>query len=267
MAFENILFLALVQGITEFIPVSSSGHLTLMHQWAPSGQSVADELTMDVALHFGTLLAVIVYFRTDVKNLLAGGVDILARRETQNRRQATHLILATGPVLLAAAALLASGGLEYLRSAKVVAWASIIFAVPLYLADRFGASDKQLGAMQNRPALLLGLAQILALIPGASRSGVTLMAARGLGFEREAAARFSMLMAIPVIACFAALSLLQLLLQGQWGALGEAALGAALAGIFAFISIDVFLRMTRKLTLLPFVIYRVALGGAILWLL
>lgn len=275
MAFENILFLALIQGITEFIPVSSSGHLTLLHAWMPSDQAAADaltdnsmhDLTMDVALHFGTLIAVIVYFRAEVKNLVHGGVDILTRRETQNRAQAIHLILATVPVLLAAAALLASGLLDALRTPEVVAWASLIFAVPLYLADRFGASDKTLASVENRSALWLGLAQILALIPGASRSGVTLMAARGLGFEREAAARFSMLMAIPVISCFAALSLLQLILQGQWGALGEAALGAILAGGFAFLSIDVFLRMTRKVSLLPFVIYRVALGGAILWLL
>ncbi len=271
MAFENILFLALIQGVTEFIPVSSSGHLTLLHQWMPSGQTSGDDLTMDltmdVALHFGTLLAVIVYFRRDVKNLLSGGVDILARRETQNRTQAIYLILATVPVLVAAVGLLASGVLESLRTAEVVAWASILFAVPLYLADRFAASDKAITGLTNRSALWLGLAQILALIPGASRSGVTLMAARGLGFEREAAARFSMLMAIPVISCFAALSLFQLILQGQWGALGDAALGAVLAGGFAFLSIDVFLRMTRKLTLLPFVIYRLVLGGVILWLL
>jgi len=140
MAFENILFLALIQGVTEFIPVSSSGHLTLLHQWMPSGQTSGDDLTMDltmdVALHFGTLLAVIVYFRRDVKNLLSGGVDILARRETQNRTQAIYLILATVPVLVAAVGLLASGVLESLRTAEVVAWASILFAVPLYLADR-----------------------------------------------------------------------------------------------------------------------------------
>jgi undecaprenyl-diphosphatase len=118
--------------------------------------------------------------------------------------------------------------------------------------------------MVVKPAFILGLAQMLALIPGASRAGVTLMAARGLGFSREAAARYSMLMAMPVILAFACFGLLELVAMGRYDALGTALLGALLAALFAFATIDLFLKMTRHLSLLPFVIYRIGLGAAIL---
>ena len=261
MAFDHILILALIQGVTEFIPVSSSGHLTLAHGLT----DLPDHgVTMDVALHFGTLLAVMVYFRADVVRLLRGLVHVPLRRQTSDAQEAMHMIYATLPVLAAAALLLASGLLDHLRSAHVVAWASIIFAVPLYLADRFAPTQKTLADMADRPALLMGLAQMLALIPGASRAGVTIMAGRALGFSREAAARYSMLMAMPVIAAFALFGLLELISEAAWEALGQAALGALLAAIFAFITIDLFLRLTRRLSLLVFVLYRIALGGAIL---
>jgi undecaprenyl-diphosphatase len=186
------------------------------------------------------------------------------RRGTRERQEALNMVYATMPVLIAAGVLLASGILEHLRAAHVVAWAGIIFAVPLYLADRFGGQDKMLDDMNPRSTFIMGLAQMLALIPGASRAGVTLMAGRRLGFSREAAARYSMLMAMPVILCFALFGLLELISAQAWGELGDAALGAGLAAIFAFVTIDVFLRMTRKLSLTIFVLYRLALGGAIL---
>lgn len=261
MAFDHILILALIQGVTEFIPVSSSGHLTLAHGLT----ALPDHgVAMDVALHFGTLLAVMVYFRADVMRLMSGLVHLPLRRQTQQARAATHMIYATLPVLIAAALMLVSGMVESLRSAQLVAWASIIFAVPLYLADRFAPAEKTVSDMADRPAMLMGLAQILALIPGASRAGVTIMAGRALGFSREAAARYSMLMAMPVIAAFALVGLLQLISAAAWGALGQAALGALLAAIFAFITIDLFLRLTRRMSLLFFVAYRIALGATIL---
>lgn len=261
MAFDHILILALIQGVTEFIPVSSSGHLTLAHGLT----GLPDHgVAMDVALHFGTLLAVMVYFRADVMRLLSGLVHLPLRRTTQEAQEAQHMIYATVPVLIAAGVLVASGILDTLRSAHVVAWASIIFAVPLYLADRFAPTQKTLADMAARPALLMGLAQMLALIPGASRAGVTLTAGRMLGFSREAAARYCMLMAMPVIAAFALFGLLELVRDAAWEALGAAALGALLAAIFAFITIDLFLRMTRHMSLTLFVLYRLALGVTIL---
>ena len=124
--------------------------------------------------------------------------------------------------------------------------------------------SKRASDMAVRPALLMGLAQMLALIPGASRAGVTIMAGRALGFSREAAARYSMLMAMPVILAFALFGLLDLWAAGNVAALGTALLGAVLAAFFAFASIDIFLKLTRRLSLLPFVLYRIGLGALIL---
>lgn len=262
MSIEHLVFLAIVQGVTEFIPVSSSGHLVLGHQLSGGAQGAA-ALSVDVALHLGTLLGVMVYFRRDVKTLLGGLVDLLRRRQSQPAAAARHMVWATMPVLLAAALLVGLGALDTLRQPHIVAWASILFAIPLYLADRYGGSGK-LDRMNDKSAALMGLAQILALIPGASRAGVTIMAARGLGFERSAAAHYSMLMAMPVIVCFALVGLAELIANGAWQALGHAAFGAALAALFAFITIDGFLRLTRTMSLWPFVVYRIGLGLAIL---
>ena len=261
MAFSQILLLAAIQGITEFIPVSSSGHLNIAHLLTRlSDQGVG----MDVALHGGTLMAVMVYFRQQTGQLIRGGVDVVRLRPSENATAAKILIIATVPVLLAATLVVTSGIMGQLRTAEVVAWASIIFAVPLYLADRFGASHLQIEKLTARPALLIGLAQMLALIPGASRAGVTMMAARWLGMEREQAARFSMLLSMPVIFCFALLGLIELILQGDTTALADALIGAALAAGFAFLTIDIFIRMTRHISLLPFVLYRLALGVGLL---
>lgn len=263
MTIEYLLLSAAIQGITEFIPVSSSGHLVLVHKAMNGAENLANPV-LDVALHFGTLIAVMVYFRQDTWQLARGSFDLLSGQKTGARDAALNMVWATLPVILAAALLLAGDMIEVLRQAEIVAWASILFAVPLYLADRFGPSDKPLAAMTARPALLMGLAQIFALIPGASRAGVTMTAGRALGFSREAAARYSMHMAMPVILAFALLGLLELIVDGRYEALGTAFIGAVLAAIFAFFTIDVFLKMTRRLSLWPFVIYRISLGLAIL---
>ena len=265
MAFDQLLLLAAIQGITEFIPVSSSGHLVLAHEWGGTGQADAlSSAVLDVALHLGTLAAVMVYFRQDVVRLATGALDVLRAKQTASRQEALNMVYATVPVLLAAALLLGFGLIDALRKPETVAWASILFAVPLYLADRYGASVKAVPDMAARPALLMGLAQMLALIPGASRAGVTIMAGRALGFSREAAARYSMLMAMPVILAFALFGLLDLWAAGNVAALGTALFGAALAALFALASIDIFLKLTRHLSLLPFVLYRVGLGAVIL---
>ena len=181
---------------------------------------------LDVALHLGTLAAVMVYFRQDVGRLAMGAFDMLRMKDTAPRQEALNMVYATLPVLLAAALLLGLGLIDALRTPEIVAWASILFAVPLYLADRYGASVKAVPDMAARPAFLMGLAQMLALIPGASRAGVTIMAGRSLGFSREAAARYSMLMAMPVILAFALFGLLDLWAAGNVAALGTALLGA-----------------------------------------
>lgn len=270
MGLDHLLLLAAIQGITEFIPVSSSGHLQLVH-----GLTAYPDhgLVIDVALHAGTLLAVMAYFRRDVGLMLVGARDIIRRQPSAAAHLVQVLVIASLPVLLAAAVLVALDVTDALRKPEIVAWASIIFAIPLWLADRRQASqssditasegsDPQ--SISPRHALIIGLAQILALIPGASRAGVTITAGLVLGFDRTQAARFSMLLAMPVIAAFALVGLVDLVQAGAHQALGTALVAGLLAGLFALATIHVFLKMTRMMGLLPFVIYRIGLGIGLL---
>jgi undecaprenyl-diphosphatase len=143
MAFDQLLLLAAIQGITEFIPVSSSGHLVLAHEWG--GTQTGDALStavLDVALHLGTLVAVMVYFRHDAVRLAVGALDMLRMKQSAPCQEARNMVYASLPVLLVAVLLLGLGLIDALRTAEIVAWASILFAVPLYVADRYGASAK-----------------------------------------------------------------------------------------------------------------------------
>ena len=270
MGLDHLLLLAAIQGITEFIPVSSSGHLQLVH-----GLTAFPDhgLAVDVALHAGTLLAVMAYFYRDVGLMLVGARDIVRRQPSAPAHLVRVLVIASLPVLLAGATLVVLGVTDALRKPEIVAWASIVFAIPLWLADRrhvTRSSDikaSEGGDVQTispRHALIIGLAQMLALIPGASRAGVTIMAGLYLGFDRTQAARFSMLLAMPVIGAFALVGLVDLVQAGALEALGTALVAGLLAALFAFATIHVFLKMTRTIGLLPFVIYRIGLGIGLL---
>jgi undecaprenyl-diphosphatase len=260
MTLENIFILAVIQGITEFLPISSSGHLSLLHNVT----SYPDQGVMiDVALHAGTLLAVLAYFRADVATVLIGVWNIIRGKDGTENKLAWAMVIATVPILIGGGLLLASGYADVLRSAQVIAWASIIFAIPLYLCDRC-VIDKTIADVDGRFALWVGLSQILALIPGASRSGVTMTAARALGLSREDAARFSMLMACPVIFLFALAGFYDLMSAEDPGRLQDGLIAGGLAAIIAFVSIHLFIKLTKRLSFLPFVIYRIGLGTAIL---
>ena len=253
--FFQIAVLALIQGLTEFLPISSSGHLLLPSMllgWPDQG------LAFDVAFHGGTLLAVIWYFRRELVRIIHAGL----------RHGPLHaegrlfwlLLLATAPVGLAG--LLSRDAVEtYTRSVPVVASASIVFGLMLGYADLRGRRDLGLNSIDWRIALLIGLAQMLALIPGASRSGVTMTAALLCRLDRETAARFSFLLAIPVMLASSALQAVELIARpppaDQLLLLG---VGAALAAVVAWLSIHWFLRWIGRVSFQPFVIYRVALG-------
>ena len=270
MGLDHLLLLAAIQGITEFIPVSSSGHLQLVHGLI----AFPDHgLAVDVALHAGTLLAVMAYFYRDVGLILVGARDIVRRQPSAPANLVWVLMIASLPVLLAGAILVVLGVTDALRKPEIVAWASIVFAIPLWLADRKHATRSsdikasERGDVQTispRHALIIGLAQMLALIPGASRAGVTIMAGLYLGFDRTQAARFSMLLAMPVIGAFALVGLVDLVQAGALEALGMALVAGLLAALFAFATIHMFLKITRKIGLLPFVIYRIGLGIGLL---
>lgn len=261
-------WLALLQGVTEFLPVSSAGHLALaprLFGWPDQG------LAFDVAVHVGTLLAVVVYFRADVGRLaVAWFASITGRPATLHSKLAWALLFATLLISIAGA-LLESLVAGQLRSVTAVALATMGFGVLLGLADWRGAKNRALDTITWRDITVIACAQVLALIPGASRAGVTISAGLAMGLTREAAARFSFLLAMPVIAA-AGVWQARGLFGGDGGGHGD--LGAPAWGVLAFatvlsaavalLCIHCFLGFARRHSLLPFVIYRVALGVILL---
>lgn len=259
MPFLHLAILALIQGLTEFIPVSSSAHLILPAQVI---EGFEDQGTaIDVAAHVGSLGAVILYFRAEVRQLCQGLVDTVRGQAGEARGLFLSLAVATIPFLVVAPIFALSGAADAVRSVTVIAWASIGFGIVLWFADRMPARFERL-PRRMPPALVIGAAQCLALIPGTSRSGITITAARALGFDRTAAARFSMLMSIPAIAASGAYLALDAVSQPlPWAAIG---IVAALSFASAYGAIGVFLYLTRSASFTPFVLYRIALGGVLL---
>jgi len=263
MPLFHLVILALIQGITEFLPVSSSGHLALY----PILTGEEDQgQTIDVAVHVGTLFAVLIYFRQDVLRVIEGLFSLIRlNHQTSEARLAILLILSTIPVVIAGALLSVSGLNDQLRSVAVIGWMTIIWGVVLYLADRFGNQNKAADDWSMKDAIAMGLAQIIALAPGASRSGVTMTMARGLGYKRVDAARLSMLMSIPTIIAAGSLTSLKLISSGDM-ALGQDAVFAAILAFFAALAaLTVMMRMLQTWSMTPFVIYRMILGAILLW--
>ena len=253
----QIIVLAIVQGITEFLPISSSGHLILVPLvtgWPDQG------LAMDVAVHVGTLGAVMLYLWRDLWRML---VSLIQFRSTdpelvQARKMILFLIIGTIPVVIAGLAFKDFFS-EALRSMAVIGWAMLGFGILLYIIDRACPDGRTLDEMQIKGALIVGLWQVLALIPGTSRAGITMTGARWMGFSRVEAARFSMLLSIPTILAAGMLLTLDMLEQGgQFGT--DAMLAAGLALISALIAMALMMRWLKTASFTPFVIYRVVLG-------
>ncbi len=256
----QIVVLALIQGVTEFLPVSSSAHLVLVGQFVEGWKDQG--LAFDAAVHVGTLAAVMLYFRHDLAAMLKGALN--RRADPVGRRLLLAVILATIPALIVGT--LASGLIEaWTRNPILIAWTTILFGLLLGLADLFGRNADPVGAVGLRSALLIGLAQVLALIPGTSRSGITITAGLALGLSREAAARFSFLMSIPIIAAAGAWGFLSALTRGGTFELGQFAAGALIAGVFAWLTIAAFMVWLRRFGMAPFVLYRLLLGAFLLY--
>ena len=253
------LILALLQGLTEFLPISSSGHLILPSEllgWPDQG------LAFDVAVHVGTLLAVLVYFRNDVSALIKGWFASVSGHNNQHGQLAWCLILATVPAALAG--LVFDDIIEtHMRSTQVIASTTIVFGVLLGLADKVPGRERELLDIGWRIALIIGCAQALALIPGTSRSGITITAALFLGFSRQSAAQFSFLMSISIILLSGGYKGLQLLgtTAVDWSLI---ALGVAVSAISAYLCIYYFLAFINRIGMMPFVYYRLALGFTLL---
>jgi len=259
----DIIALALIQGITEFLPVSSSGHLVL---WPLLTGRPDQGVTMDVAVHMGTLAAVCLYFRHDAGELLVGLADVLrGRRGTNAARLFLLIALATLPAVVAGLVLKLTGWVDALRALEVIGWATLLGGLLLWYADRTGPQRRDTGGWGLHDAIMMGLAQALALVPGTSRSGITMTMARFLGFQRADAARLSLLMAMPVILAAGVLETAGLVRNGDLALSGELALGAALSFVAALGALSVMMRMFRRdWTMLPFVIYRLVLGVGLL---
>ena len=261
----HAIVLALVQGLTEFLPISSSAHLILVPAllgWPDQG------LAFDVAVHVGTLVAVVAYLRRDLARLAAGWVRSVfgARPFAPESRMGWMIIAATVPV--GAAGLLAGDAVErHLRAPMVIAVANLVFALLLLAADRWGSGARGEESLTVPRAVLVGCAQALALVPGASRSGVTITAGLALGLAPRAAARFSFLLAVPVIALAGGAKGFDLLAAPgavDWTWFGA---GALVAGVSAYACIGVFLALVARVGLWPFAVYRIALGAVLLILL
>ena len=260
MSIEQILVLAIVQGLTEFLPVSSSGHLILIPAltgWADQGSAT------DVMVHIGSLFAVLVYFWKDVFNLVGGIGDVFKGRVTQHSRMVTIIGFATIPAIGFGALLKLTGWSDAIRGVEIVAYGAIFFGILMYAADRLGKTTRKMEDMTLAPAMLIGFAQAVALIPGTSRSGITMTAARFLGFERGEAARFSFLLGIPAILAAGIFTGLEATQAGN--AISADAYWAAFITFFAALAaIALLMAVVKRTTFLVFVIYRFILGFVLL---
>ena len=252
--------LGLVQGLSEFLPISSSAHLTLM-PWLLGWEDPG--LAFDVALHFGTLLAVLWYFRMEWLTLIkaAFGIVTTGRIETPEKRKVIYLIIATIPGAIGGL-LLQSKAESAFRSPQIIAIALIVMGIVLWLVDRLVDQRRVLGEMRWVDALLIGLSQVIALIPGVSRSGSTITTGRGLRFDRESAAEFSFLMSMPIIAAAVVLEGPKALAGG--GFTNELMSGVAASAISGWLAISILMRFVSKHSYRIFGLYRIALGIAVL---
>ena len=260
----QLFILALVQGITEFLPISSSGHLILIPAltgWADQGAM------MDVAVHVGTLTAVLLYFRQDTKGLTLAGLGSFGIAPARRAIEGTlymklfwGLVIGTIPMVIVGGLMVVTGVNDMLRTAEVIAFTSIFFGILLYIADKKGTTEKTMERMAIKPALMIGIAQVFALIPGTSRAGVTMTMARYLGFTRQEAARFSMLLSIPAIIASGAATALDAFEDTSSQQWIDAGIAAGLACLTALAAIHFLMKWLERANMTIFVVYRVLLG-------
>lgn len=263
MLLFNLILLAMIQGITEFLPISSSAHLILLHQ---ADGSTPDDLLLDVAVHLGSIMAVVLYFWSDVRDAARGGLNLIRGRTSDpGTRLARDLVVATMPAIALGSVIAAAGWADGLRDIRVIGWMMIVFGIVLWWVHRTAPETRSAETWSLRHAAVMGLWQAVALVPGVSRSGITITAARGLGYERRAAARLSMLMSIPITLATGSLVVLEL---GDGGASPALLLPVALAAILAFVAayaaLSLMMRFLDRVSFTPYVVYRLVLGAALL---
>jgi len=262
MSLLYIIALAIVQGLTEFLPVSSSGHLILFsHLTSLEDQGIG----IDVALHIGSLIAVIIYFRREILSMIKEVFVSKFKPDFSKpyNRLAYLLLVASIPALIVGLCL-RNYGMGFLRSPKIIGCTILFYGLILYGADRFFNSRRDLRDIRLKDAILIGLAQCLALVPGTSRSGITITMARFLKISRMDAAKFSMMLSIPVIAAAGCLEGYRLFVEGNIAEILYALDAVFYSFIASYLVIYLMMKWLQKWTYLPFVIYRVILGVLIL---
>jgi len=264
----QLIVIAVVQGVTEFLPISSSGHLILIPAltgWPDQG------LPMDVAVHLGTLAAVVLYFWRDLVSLAStlrrpwGRLNATSR-EGFDRHRFRSIAIATIPIVFVGAAYTIFDVEPALRSVYIIAVNSIFWGILLYVADRYGQGDREMKDMTLRQAFIVGLMQCLALVPGTSRSGVTMTGARFLGLKRTDAASFSFLISVPAVAAAGFLGVRDLIKIGNLQLIHDAIFSGTMAFLAGLAAIAYLINRLKKHGMLPFVVYRILLGvGLLVW--
>lgn len=258
----HLMLLSTLQGLTEFLPVSSSGHLILFSKFT----TFPDQgLAFDVAVHVGSIIAVMIYFSETIWEMLKGVAKtyFIPNFKNPGSKLAWLIVIGTIPAVIAGL-FLVENGTDELRSARLIGWTMLSFGIVLFIADKIGMTIRKIEHLTVLDAVLIGLAQCLALIPGTSRSGITITMGRFLGLERREAAKFAMLLSIPTIAGAGALVGWELYQQGNMAEIIYAMDGITYSFIASVLAIYIIMWWLKKSTFLPFVIYRLCLGSYLL---
>ena len=252
MTYLEAIFLAIIQGLTEFLPISSSAHLILFSELMGLTQS----LFYDVSLHLGTLIAVCIYFRSDLKNILQSIIESKSFVQSLLFKQ---LFISCIPTLILGFILVDTID-SYLRTSHVIAFTTIFFGVVLFFATFTRSKKTNINQISLFDALIIGLAQSLSLIPGTSRSGITISAGLILGLDNKTASKFSFLMAVPTIGAIAFYQIITSDIKSLVNNLDVNILGLIVSFVIAYATIDLFIKFINRIGFLPFIIYRIILG-------
>ena len=245
----EILILSIIQGISEFLPVSSAAHLVLVSKYyAFTNQS----LLIDICLHLGSLIAIIFYFRNDLFNFI------------KNKKFLIKILIGTIPIIPVGYILYQTGLIHQLRNLEIIGWTSLIFGIFLYISDKSKDTKKIENEFTNKSAIIIGLFQVLALIPGVSRSGITITSGRFLGFNRFDSAKISFFLSIPTLAAASIIGIYNIYKEGSTELNFLAIVAIIFSFIFSYATIALFLNFIKKFSLNIFIIYRIILSLLIL---
>ena len=247
----EILILSIVQGITEFLPVSSSSHLIIISKYIEFENK---SLALDVSLHLGSFLAVVIYFFKDIVNLI------------NNKYLLIKILVSSFPVMLVGFILVETNFIDNLRNVKIIGWTTLIFGILLFISDKYDLTKNIDNNFNYKSALLIGMFQVLSLVPGVSRSGITITAARLLNFKRYDAAKISFLLSIPTLGAVSLFGFKNIIVSQDLSFSILNLISIFFSFIFSLITIKYFLKYIKKFTLMIFVIYRVLLGVSLLFI-